>query len=503
MQRLRTVIAAAIGLGLCAGSTSQSDPSAKISPFLAKEMTRDGQVSSAIIYFHGSVPEIAADAAATREERAQMLYEQLTSAAERAQAGVRALLEQQGLRYKSFYINNSIVIEQASAAQIMKLASRDDVRRMTSNQTFQALPTVFDGPLVDVEIPAGPGSNITSTGAVKVWDDFQVRGEGIVVAGQDTGIQWDHPGLKRQYRGWNGSEADHNYNWYDAVEEPFPGAGGNNKCGYASAVPCDDHGHGTHTVGTIVGDDGAGNQVGMAPAAKWIGCRNMDAGLGRPSSYISCFQFFFAPFPYGGDPAKEGDPTRAPHVINNSWGCPPDEGCQEAEILPILKVLKDAGILVVASAGNDGSSCGTVSNAPAMHSAETLSVGAHDSNSGNIASFSSRGPSTYDKEVGPDVTAPGVNVRSTIPGNGYSGTFWSGTSMAGPHVVGQVALLWAADPTLVGDFESTVQVIRSTATPVTSTQACGGVQGSAVPNNTYGYGRIDAYKAVASRRSSL
>ena len=192
---------------------------------------------------------------------------------------------------------------------------------------------------------------------------------------------------------------------------------------------------------------------------------------------------------------RDGDPDQAPHVINNSWGCPESEGCYDAETLPVLANLKAAGILVVASAGNEGSGCRTIAAPPAMHSEETLSVGASN-NSGNIASFSSRGPSKYDGQIGPDVVAPGVSIRSSVRGGAYQGGFWSGTSMAGPHVAGLVALVWQANPELEGQINETVDVIRRTAQPKTSSQTCGGVSGSEIPNNTYGYGVIDAFAAV-------
>ena len=168
------------------------------------------------------------------------------------------------------------------------------------------------------------------------------------------------------------------------------------------------------------------------------------------------------------------------------------------EILPVLENLRAAGIMVVASAGNDGSSCKTIKSPPASHSVDTLSVGAHDHRDGDIASFSSRGPSAFDGEQGPDVTAPGVQVRSAVPGGGYGEFMWSGTSMAGPHVVGQVALMWSADESLIGDIERTVEIVRATATAKISSQTCAGISGGATPNNTFGWGLINAYKAVSS-----
>ena len=105
-----------------------------------------------------------------------------------------------------------------------------------------------------------------------------------MVGNGDTGMRWTHNALKPHYRGWNGSTADHNYNWHDAIHS------GGGDCGPNHQEPCDDGGHGTHTTGVAIGDDGAGNQIGVAPGAKWIGCRNMDqlaAGRRRPTPSAS------------------------------------------------------------------------------------------------------------------------------------------------------------------------------------------------------------------------
>ena len=129
---------------------------------------------------------------------------------------------------------------------------------------------------------------MTRVKAPDVWA-LGYTGTGLVVAGADTGVQWDHPALKNHYRGWDGQKADHDYNWHDAVQQ--------------SSSPIDPHGHGTFTVSEMVGDDGNGNQIGVAPGAKWIACRNMDSGgNGKPAWYTECFQFLIAPYPIGGDP---------------------------------------------------------------------------------------------------------------------------------------------------------------------------------------------------------
>src|SRR5205085_7688764 len=117
-------------------------------------------------------------------------------------------------------------------------------------------------------------------------------------------------------------------------------------CGTDSVLPCDDSGHGTHTMGTAVGSDGGTNKIGMAPGAKWIGCRNMDRGVGTPARYIECMEFFLAPYPVGGTPAQ-GDPNLAPDITTNSWGCPPSEGCSATTLQAAVEAQRAAGIFMV------------------------------------------------------------------------------------------------------------------------------------------------------------
>jgi hypothetical protein len=253
-------------------------------------------------------------------------------------------------------------------------------------------------------------------------------------------------------------------------------------------------------MGTIVGDDDAGNQIGVAPGARWIGCRNMDNGYGTPATYAECFEFFLAPYPVGGDPFADGVPSLAPHVINNSWTCPPSEGCEPDTLQTVVENVRAAGIVVVASAGNNGPTCSTVNSPIAIYDA-AFSAGASNSSDG-IASFSSRGPVAVggSGRLKPDVAAPGVGVRSSVPGGGY-GTK-SGTSMAGPHVAGTVALLWSAAPRLVGHVDTTEWIIAQTARPRTTPQGCGGDGPDDVPNNVYGWGIVDALAAVQALQVS-
>ncbi|MGQ9814927.1 MAG: S8 family serine peptidase, partial [Candidatus Roseilinea sp.] len=233
----------------------------------------------------------------------------------------------------------------------------------------------------------------------------------------------------------------------------------------------------------------------VAPGAQWIACRNMRYGIGSVARYTACFQFSLAPTDLNG---SNPDPSKAADITTNSWACDPgygEIGCDvPSALVTVTQVLRDAGIMTVAAAGNSGrSGCNTVQYAPGTLD-QAFTVGATDS-ANAIASFSSRGPSTFTGHLKPDVVAPGVMVRSAVPTNGYD--YRSGTSMATPHVAGVVALLWSAAPWLRGQIDETEAILRSTAQPLATSETCGGLLRGAVPNNTYGYGLIDARAAVS------
>lgn len=469
-------------------------PETKIEPFLLNQMHQvAGSQFPILVMMKGSADLSPAQKLGTKQEKGAFVYKQLVETATQTQKDIRQFLSDRGMRYKAFYVSNMIAVFDADADLVRTIAKRDDVEKVLNNSPKMIIPphekplTKFD----DSEPTLAP--NIESTGASRVWSEFKVTGQGVVVAGQDTGVDVTHPALRSHYRGANGSN---DYNWHDAISSPI--TDGRNVCGYNLSAPCDDDEHGSHTMGTMVGADDKGTTVGMAPGAQWIACRNMDSGTGMPSTYIDCFQFLLAPFPIGGDPFTQGKPELSADVINNSWGCPPEEGCHADEMLQVLRAMRAAGVMVVVSAGNDGPSCGSIQDAPAFHTAEAFSVGAIDHRNGKIADFSSRGPSTFDHGLGPDVVAPGVGVLSSVPGGDYESSFWDGTSMAGPHVAGLVALLWSAKPALVGHIEETEAIIRATAKKVTAERICGDEKKNAIPNNTYGYGIIDAYAAVKS-----
>ncbi|MDX1408099.1 MAG: S8 family peptidase, partial [Saprospiraceae bacterium] len=234
--------------------------------------------------------------------------------------------------------------------------------------------------------------------------------------------------------------------------------------------------------------------IGVAPGAEWIACRNMERGYGSPASYIECFEWFLAPTDLDGN---NPDPARAPHVINNSWSCPPKEGCHPDNfelVRTAITNLRAAGIAVVTSAGNAGPACNSIDRPPGMFD-ESFVVGATNIND-TIAEFSSRGAVQVDSSgrIKPDVVAPGVGVRSAWLDSNY--IFANGTSMSGPHVAGTVALIISANPDLAGQVDVIEDIIRTTAKPLITTQVCDSLSDGDRPNNTYGYGRIDALAAV-------
>ena len=440
--------------------------------------------------------EVAGDAdlertppAGSHAQKVASAGQRLREVAARTQAGLIDELKARGIEHRSYWVAN-IVWARVTLDELERIASRDEVLCIDGNPMVrEQLPL----PEFNGQPPEAPNAiewGVARVRAPDVWA-LGYTGQGVVIGGQDTGYQWDHPALRDAYRGWNGTTADHNYNWHDAIHALI--GGGTNPCGLDSQVPCDDHNHGTHTMGTMVGDDGGANQIGVAPDARWISCRNMERGNGTPATYLECFQWFLAPTDLAG---QNPDPARAPHVINNSWGCPPSEGCSFGSLQSAVDNLRAAGILVVVSAGNSGSGCSSVIDPPAIY-ASSFSVGNTTSAvPDGISASSSRGPVTIDgsNRLKPDVSAPGSSVRSSIRNSSY-GTF-SGTSMAGPHVAAVAALIMSARPDLRGNPPVLEQILRDTAVQRTSTQNCGAYAGANVPNAVFGWGRVDALNAV-------
>lgn len=439
-----------------------------------------------LIYLTEQADLSAAAGLRTKTEKGNYVYRKLSETAQRTQGRLIAALQAWGVVYQPFWVAN-MIWARGDLNLVQSLAQRGDVAHIYAN------------PHVRLEEPGAglqasePHSgqaiewNILKVNADKVWA-AGYTGQTAVIGGQDTGYAWSHPALIRQYRGWNGVSADHNYNWHDAIHD------GGGVCGANSSQPCDDNGHGTHTMGTMVGDDGGSNRIGMAPGARWIGCRNMDQGVGTPATYAECYQWFIAPTDMNNQNPR---PDLAPDVINNSWSCPSWEGCTDPNVLlSVVNNVRAAGILSVHSAGNSGPECGTINTPAAIYDA-SFTVGATDSGD-QIAIFSSRGPVNADgsNRLKPDISAPGVGVRSALPGGTYG--LKNGTSMAAPHVAGLAALLISASPPLRGQVDELESLIEHTAIEPTTSQTCGGVPETEVPNNVYGWGRIDAWAALTT-----
>ena len=399
-------------------------------------------------------------------------------------------MRDRAIEHRSFYIVNAILVK--GTREIAEaLAIRPEVARIEGNpQIHNALP---QGAPVSMgrSQPGAPATierGIVYTHAPDVWA-LGFTGQGIVVASADTGVRWTHNALKPHYRGWDGQNANHNYNWHDAIHNSV-----DNPCGNDSQQPCDDFFHGSHTTGTAIGDDGMGNQIGMAPGAKWIGCRNMDQGTGTPARYMECMQWFLAPYPLNCTP-NEGDPTKAPDITINSWVCPPSEGCSANTLQAAVEAQAAAGIMMVVAAGNAGPSCSTVQNPPSLYAA-SYTVGALNLGTDTIASFSGRGPVTIDGSgrIKPDITAPGTNTRSCDNSCDSCYRFASGTSMATPHISGAMALLWCAVPSLRHQISESRDALDNAAHFISDT-TCGP---AGPPNNVYGWGRVNIAAAVGT-----
>lgn len=442
--------------------------------------------------------------------RRQAVYTTLVAHARATQADLVATLDRLGIDYTPYYLVNALEVDGGLLLRLW-LEMRPDVDRVLSSPELR--PVDLEPARGEGGAPSAPPWNLTLIGADRVWADFGVRGAGVVVGQSDSGVEVDHPALAGRYLG---RTTGHDYHWFD----PW----------YGAPAPVDYAGHGTHTLGTILGET-----VGIAPDAEWIACANLVRNLGNPAKYLACMQFMLAPFPVGGDAFADGDPSRGADVLNNSWGCPfAQEGCDVLVFAPAVRALRTAGVFVVASAGNEGPHCATITDPISIYD-DVTTVGAVDRH-GNLAPFSSAGPVSVDGSgrIKPDLAAPGVDILSAFPDHSYQVD--SGTSMAGPHVAGVVALMWSANPALRGDVAATETLLLEAAHPFTGTLApalseeeqtaidenlgtdnpisqwmTGAAEPQAclfqtnldtVPNNVAGYGIVDAYRAVELARQA-
>ena len=449
-----------------APAPAADDSAAPVAKAVKDQIAASGQ-STFWVRFEQRPSLSAAKAAPDWNSRGQAAVAALQANAKDSQAGVRGLLTKRGVDFTPFWVANTIRVT-AGADVLNELATQPGVAEITASQTY-AIPK--PQPATERAKIQAIEWNINRVRAPEVWNGFGTRGEGVVIANIDTGVQFDHPALANAYRGNLGGGAfDHNYNWFDP----------SNVCGSPSLAPCDNNGHGTHTMGTMAGDDGAGNQIGVAPGVRWMAAKGCETNGCSDFALLSSAEWIMAPTDLTGANPR---PDLRPNAVNNSWGGGPGNPWYQE----MVRAWTAAGIFPVFSNGNAGPSCGSAGS-PGDYP-ESYAVGAFDINDA-IAGFSSRGPSALDGSIKPDISAPGVDVRSSVPGNGYAPN--SGTSMAAPHVTAIVALMWSAAPSLVGDIAETRNLLDETAVDK-SDLSCGG---EAENNNVWGEGTIDAFLAV-------
>ncbi len=384
-------------------------------------------------------------------ERRARLVARLRARAEAAQAALLQRLQEaervgEAEAIRPLWLPNRIAAR-ITPRRLLTLSRAPGVRWIEEDRFRQWIAAL---PPKSPEDPLSAPWNLAMIHAPEAWAAFAITGTGVVVANIDTGVDWLHPALQRAYRGYDPRGFHrHTGNWYDAT-------------GTGAAYPVDSNGHGTHTMGLMVGEG-----IGVAPGARWIAVRAFDAqGYALDSWIHAAFQWILAP---------DGNPALAPDILNNSWGNPNGWDTAFAEDLAALQA---AGIFAVFSVGNGGPQPNSVASPASLPGA--FAVGAVDAE-GQVAWFSSRGPSPWG-EIRPHVVAPGVRVRSALPGGTYGEL--SGTSMAAPHAAGVAALLKAARPDL--SPLRIAEILTRTATPLTVT----------IPNPDSGWGLIHAMEAL-------
>jgi len=464
-----------------------------ISPRLQAEMDRTDRNTpiSVIVNLADQVPiellnQDLKASHATLQERHRQVITALQAAAARSQGPVRQMLDEEMragnvLGYTCYWISNLVVVQARSAA-ILRIAARSDIDVVEPNFTVSLIEPIGHPEINDQEIgdgrPIGVPPGIRAIKAPQCWRQLGYTGLGRLIGGMDTGVMGTHPALQTRWRGYQGQHPWQEC-WLDLL-------------GTGTTTPNDGYGHGTHTMGTMTGL-APSESIGVAPGAKWIACNAINQGVSQEfdQDVITGFQWFADP---DGNPNTLSD---VPDVVQNSWGVnegfpqtPPYTDC-DSRWWAVLDNLSAAGVVVTWSAGNEGSGAGSLRSPAdrATTTREAFSVGAVDATNYSwpypIADFSSRGPSGCNvpapQKIKPEVAAPGVSVYSAYNDGGY--TNMDGTSMAGPHVAGIVALIRQANPNL--DVDTIKDILMQTARD----------EGATGEDNSYGWGFVDAYAA--------
>ena len=424
---------------------------------------------------------------ATMKVRHQRVLSALQTAASRSQGDIVAYLEAKKEEgsvkgHTPYWIMNLIVV-QATREELERIAARADVDIVEANFKVSLIEPERDK-TKSVRIPdkgIGVTPGLKAIKADSVWHLLGITGKGRLVANLDTGVDGFHTALTNR---WRGNHAPWQECWRDAL-------------GNGTTYPVDNYGHGTHVMGTMCGLGAVtGDTIGVAWEAEWIADNAIDQWTGPEfdNDVLDAFQWFADP---DSNPSTTDD---VPDVVQNSWGIDHRfSGYVDCDYRwqDVIENCEAAGVVCIFSAGNEGPGLAThrspanICNTPTTN----FSVGAVDATNYDfpypIANFSSRGPSDCEgKDKKPEVVAPGVQVYSSVPGGGYEQYGWDGTSMAGPHVAGVVALMRQANPDL--DVDSVKQILMNTAVDL----------GDSGEDNAYGWGIIDAYQAVLAAQQS-
>jgi subtilisin family serine protease len=404
--------------------------------------------------------------AGSRTAIIQSMFDALTAHADATQANVLNLLSKQrtaGQKVIPLWITNQIGVKGADMHLISQLSTMEEISEIIEAPRGGLIQPVSFKEVPQSQVQAGEPWGIVAIEAPAVWAQG-FEGEGVTIGSIDTGVRSTHESLRQAYR------SDHG--WYDSIE------------GYVT--PVDLNGHGTHTIGTILGST---NGIGVAPKAKFISCKATDSnGYGSTIDFIACGQFVVCPHLPSG-PRDDPRCDLAPVAVSNSWGFTDDNVFFDQ----VLDTWVAAGIAPIFGAGNEGTECSTL-RAPGS-SLKSITVGGTNSDN-QITFFSSAGPS-YQNVRKPTISAPAQDVISAGISSDTAYASLSGTSMATPHVTGLVALLHSKRPnSTVAQIEDALIAGAQPTTPIGET--CGGVPDSVYPNNHVGFGRISARVSIGA-----
>jgi len=444
--------------------------------FLSSAKRISFSVSSQLPQYENNGDDVLQRVGGVRSHARQLVFEIRKIHNAKYQPRIVALLKELGFEFQTYWITNSILVKNVTPGLIKTLRYIPEIIELELNKDIAFIDPVVES-VSEVEASKARVSewNVEIIGAHNVWN--VTTGEGITSANIDTGVLYTHVALIDNYRGNNGGGSfSHDYNWFDPRG--------------IYQYPYDNNGHGTHTMGTIAGSEASG--VGVAPGTKWIAAKGCASSSCATADLIASAQWVICPTTQAG---TSPDCARGADLINNSWG----GGRGSSTYKTYIQAWIDAGSVPLFSQGNAGPSCSTANSPGDL--AIVIGVGSTNRNDA-LSSFSSRGPGvgTVDFPLQkPDISAPGESVRSSYYTSNTAYATLSGTSMACPAVAGLTALLMSANPSL--SVANIREILVSTAkqglaVPNGGLATCNGISYVTYPNYHYGWGRIDAVKAL-------